>query len=112
VAQWEVLERITDEHFMPSLFAQARESSPAAVSKLLRQLQDASLIRAAVDRADGRQRRYALTAKGKRVMTRLRAARAEAIAAIWMDLPPRQLKNFSAFSAELIRRLEAFSSGE
>jgi hypothetical protein len=45
VAQWEVLERITDEHFMPSLFAQARESSstaPTAASAAMRSPRRAS----------------------------------------------------------------------
>ena len=40
--QWAVLEEIATEHFMPSMFARARESSAAAVSKTLRQLSEKS----------------------------------------------------------------------
>ncbi len=106
VAQWRVLVEISDEHFMPSMFARERESTPAAVSKILRQLQDSGLVSASIDRRDGRQRRYALTAKGRRTMRALRSAREEAIGAIWMDLDPKRLESFTVFSAELIRRLE------
>jgi DNA-binding MarR family transcriptional regulator len=106
VAQWEVLEGISDEHFMPSLFARERESSPAAVSKILRQLLEKGLIRVRISRTDGRQRRYALTPRGRRTMAALRAARERAIQAIWMDLSPRELDGFNRFSGKLATRLE------
>lgn len=82
VQQWRVLEEISGEHFMPSMFARAQESSPAAVSKVLRQLLDKGLVAAAVGERDGRQRRYTLTAKGRRTMEALRASRERAIRAI------------------------------
>src|ERR1700675_320084 len=63
--QWQVLEEIATDHFMPSLFARRRESSAAAVSRLVRQLLDKRLVSAAAHDHDGRQRQYVLTAKGK-----------------------------------------------
>lgn len=106
VAQWEILEGISDEHFMPSLFARERESTPAAVSKILRQLLDKGLIAVRVSRTDGRQRRYTLTAKGRRTMDEIRAARQRAIETIWMDLEAKELDGFVRFSGRLLERLE------
>src|SRR5437763_12020581 len=69
--QWRVLEEISTEHFIPSLFAKHRESSAAAVSKVLRQLLDKELVRVSVSADDGRQRKYELTTKGHKAMQRL-----------------------------------------
>lgn len=110
VQQWRVLEEISDEHFIPSLFAKARDSSPAAVSKILRQLLDRGLVTVQVDRTDGRQRRYALSEAGRQVMDRLRASRQKAIEAVWTDLDPEDLARFTNFSNELVRRLEAYAA--
>ena len=60
-SQWEILERIASEHFMPSLFARHRESSAPAVSRIIRQLLRKKLITVSVSDTDGRQRRYQLT---------------------------------------------------
>ena len=65
IEQWRVLEEISTEHFIPSMFARSRDSSAAAVSKILRQLLDAGLVTAAIGRADRRNRSYKLTAKGR-----------------------------------------------
>jgi DNA-binding MarR family transcriptional regulator len=111
-AQWRVLEEIATEHFMPSLFARARESTPPAVSRLLRQLADRGLISVAVAKPDARQRRYALTAAGRRLLDRLREARRRAIDAVWMDLPPAQLDAFVRFGDALIPRLEAYAASD
>ena len=73
--EWRVLDGICSEDFMPSMFARRRESTPAAVSKILRQLIDKRLVDVTVSKADGRQRDYALTAKGHRTMLRLREQR-------------------------------------
>jgi DNA-binding MarR family transcriptional regulator len=107
--QWQVLEEIATDHFMPSLFARRRESSAAAVSRLVRQLLDKRLVSASVHEHDGRQRRYVLTAKGKRTLDGLRADRQSAIDAIWTSLDPRALATFTAVSAELVRRIEAYA---
>ena len=106
VAQWEVLSEISGEQFMPSLFARRRESTPAAVSKILRQLLDKGLITARISQTDGRQRDYALTAKGRRAIKALRADRRRAIEAIWLDLAPRELDAFTRFADKLIGRME------
>ncbi len=45
IEQWRVLEEISTEHFIPSMFARSRDSSAAAVSKILRQLLDAGWSR-------------------------------------------------------------------
>lgn len=42
--QWAVLEEISTEHFVPSMFARTRASSAAAVSKTLRQLLNKELV--------------------------------------------------------------------
>ncbi len=108
--QWEVLERIATEHFMPSLFARRRESSAAAVSRLIRQLLDKRLVTASARDHDGRQRQYVLTAKGRRTLATLRAGRQAAIDAIWSSLDRRALATFTEVSAELIRRIEAYAA--
>src|SRR5712672_1642169 len=61
VEQWRVLEQIATEHFVPSMFARSRESSQAAVSRILSQLIDDDLIEVAIAKADRRHRNYALT---------------------------------------------------
>jgi DNA-binding MarR family transcriptional regulator len=106
-AQWEVLERIASEHFMPSLFARHRDSSAPAVSRIIRQLLRKKLITVSVSNTDGRQRRYQLTARGQKTLDALRATRSRAIDAVWMHLDPRALAAFTQFSGELITRLEA-----
>ena len=109
-AQWRVLEEIQSEHFMPSLFARDREVSPAAVSRTLRQLQERGLVRAAIAAGDARQRRYALTARGRQVISALRAAREQALVAVWDRLPAAEVDAFAAFSHRLSDRLEAHAS--
>jgi len=109
VQQWRVLEEISTEHFLPSLFARQRECTPAAISKLLRQLLDKGLIRAAISKRDGRQRSYELTAEGHRTIEQLRDERGQAIRAIWSDLPDQEVSRFARFAGELSDRLEAFA---
>jgi DNA-binding MarR family transcriptional regulator len=106
-AQWEILERIATDHFMPSMFARHRESSAPAVSRVVRQLVRKKLITVSLSDKDGRQRRYQLTARGQKILEVLRATRRRAIDAIWMDLDPRALAAFTEFSGGLIARLEA-----
>jgi DNA-binding MarR family transcriptional regulator len=108
--QWGVLEEVATEHFMPSLFARKRESSAAAVSKILRQLVDKGLVVAAVAKDDARQRRYALTGKGKRVMDRLREGREAAVQQVWMSLDRDRLRAFTDFGRTLIDRLEQYAA--
>ena len=109
-AQWEVLERIASEQFMPSLFARHRDSSPPAVSRIIRQLLRKRLITVSVSATDVRQRRYQLTARGRKTLDALRGLRRRAIDTIWMDLDPCALAAFTDFSGELISRLEAYAS--
>jgi DNA-binding MarR family transcriptional regulator len=107
--QWRVLEEISSEHFMPSMFARSRESSPAAVSKTLRQLANKGLISASVSKADGRQRKYVLTARGRRTLDNLRLRREEAIAHVWVGLDARPLRTFTQFGNRLTQRLEEYA---
>src|SRR5262249_42152838 len=88
-AQWDVLERIASERFMPSLFARHRDSSPPAVSRIIRQLLRKGLITVSVSATDGRQRRYQLTARGRKTLDALRGLRRGAVAVMWMALAPR-----------------------
>ena len=110
--QWRVIEEISTEHFMPSMFARRRECSSAAVSKILRQLLDRELIRATIGKVDARQREYSLTAAGRRLVGRLRRERSRAIEAVWNDLPRADLNRFAAFSGELALRLEGYAERE
>lgn len=108
--QWRVLEEIHTEDFMPSLFARNRETSPAAISRTLRQLQERGLVRAAISTADARQRTYALTARGRRAIERLHAARENALEAIWDPFPAAEIDTFVAFATGLANRLEAYAA--
>jgi DNA-binding MarR family transcriptional regulator len=107
--QWEILEHIATDHFMPSMFARHRESSAPAVSRVIRQLVRKKLVTVSLSEVDGRQRRYQLTARGQKTLEALRATRRRAIDAIWMDLDPRALAAFTEFSGGLIARLEAYA---
>jgi DNA-binding MarR family transcriptional regulator len=104
--QWGVLEEISSEHFMPSMFARQRESSQAAVSKTLRQLSDKGLIETEVPAGDGRRRSYQLTEMGKRVMRELRKQRERAIEHVWSRLPERSLQDFISVTDELAQRMD------
>jgi DNA-binding MarR family transcriptional regulator len=106
--QWGVLEEISSEHFMPSMFARQRESTAAAVSKTLRQLIDKDLVSVTVRPNDGRQRNYQLSERGERIMNQLRQERADAIAAIWMNFDDEQLKTFTDFGNRLTDALEVY----
>ncbi len=108
-AQWRVLEEIARQGFMPSLFARRRQCTAAAVSRTLRQLQERGLVTVAISAGDARQRDYALTAKGRRVLSHLRESRERALDAVWRDLPARDIDRFGRFSAELADRLERYA---
>ena len=110
--QWLVLERISDEHFMPSMFAREQDSSLAAVSKILRQLVDKEVVSVSLSEADARQREYQLTPKGQTLMSKLRTLRMAAIDQIWMAQDPRGLAQFCEFVTELISSIEMFSGKE
>ena len=110
--QWAALEEIAAPDFMPSLFAKKRDSSPAAVSKILRQLVDKGLVVATVGKGDARQRKYALTAKGKRVVDRLRESRESAIREVWLSLDRAGIRAFTDFGRELIDKLSRYAAAE
>ena len=86
---------------MPSMFARQRDSSAAAVSKTIRQLIDKGLISVSLNADDGRQRDYVLSAKGRKVMRRLRDSREAAIERVWLKLPVSRVRAFSEFAADL-----------
>jgi DNA-binding MarR family transcriptional regulator len=110
-AQWRLLEEIGRKDFMPSLFARRRDCTPAAVSRTLRQLQDQSLVKAAISAEDARQRKFRLTARGRRMLEGLQASRERALDAVWRDLPAGEIERFGRFSARLADRLEAYADG-
>jgi DNA-binding MarR family transcriptional regulator len=111
-AQYQVLEQIGSRSFMPSLFARRRESSAAAVSKVLRTLQDSGLVEAAIGDGDARRRSYRLTAVGARLLEGVEAGRRRAIDAVWSDLDPKELQRFARFSDRLAERLEAYAESQ
>src|SRR5262245_41756330 len=108
--EWQVLEEIAGERFMPSLFARRRRVSPAAISRTLRGLKARGCVRDEIAPRDARQRAYRLTAEGRRVLARLRASRARAVEAIWAPLPAADLVRFGRFAGELADRLEAYAT--
>jgi DNA-binding MarR family transcriptional regulator len=109
-AQWNVLEEISTEHFMPSMFAKNEDRSRPAVSKIIRQLLDRNLVHVAISQNDGRQREYALTSDGSATLDKLRKERARAIDAIWMKLEPQALERFNSFASDLVARIERHAS--
>lgn len=109
VQQWSFLEQIGGDHFMPSIFARERESSRAAVSKTLRQLLDKGLVTVSISAEDGRQREYALTDKGRKVMSQVDSSRRDAIDAVWHAMDEDRLNRFTDISAELIERLDQYA---
>jgi DNA-binding MarR family transcriptional regulator len=107
IPQWRVLEEIATEHFMPSLFAQRRSVTPAAVSKVIRGLLERDLVRTSIADGDRRQRAYELTATGAQLLDRIRMTRQIAIEEIWLQLPVSELTEFARFGQLLGDRLEA-----
>ncbi|MDZ4697184.1 MAG: hypothetical protein SGI86_18755 [Deltaproteobacteria bacterium] len=110
--QWSVLEEIATLHFMPSMFAKRRSSSPAAISKTLRHLMERGLVSVAVGDGDGRRRSYSLTAQGEKTMVLLRKGRQLAIDRIWRDLDVEGLAGFCKFADELARRMEDYAGAK
>jgi DNA-binding MarR family transcriptional regulator len=106
--QWETLEEIATEHFMPSMFASERNSSRAFVSKTIRQLVDQGLVEVSLAEHDARHRDYQLTPTGRATMDALRKDRERAISAIWMKIDERRLRQFAKFSSELADALEKY----
>jgi DNA-binding MarR family transcriptional regulator len=107
--QWQVLEEVNGEAFMPSMFARNRETSAAAVSRTLRQLLDGDFLRATIDASDGRQRVYRLTAKGRRALAKLAEQRQDAIDDVWAPFGREELCSFSDFADSLSDRLEQYA---
>jgi DNA-binding MarR family transcriptional regulator len=63
-----------------------------------------------LSKADGRQRAYVLSAKGKRLLESLRREREQAIEQIWLPLDRDQLQGFATFANQLTLRLEHYGS--
>ena len=110
--QWRVLDEIAAEDFMPSMFARRKSKTPAAVSKVIRQLLDLKLIDASISPDDARQRRYALTARGRQTMELVRQDRQRALDRVWSGIAARELAAFTRFSSDLAERLEAHERDE
>jgi DNA-binding MarR family transcriptional regulator len=106
--RWRLLEEVEGGTFMPSMFARRRARSAAAVSRTLRQLLDQDLVRASIDSADGRQRIYALTPRGRRTLAGLRRRRERAVEEIWGPFGSARLRSFQRFAEELADRLETY----
>lgn len=107
-AQWRVLEEVGQEDFLPSLFARDRRLQPAAVSRTLRELAERGWVRPLPVAGDRRKREYVLTVRGGEVLERLRAAREEALVAVWDGLPADELAGFQKLATRLADGLEAY----
>lgn len=108
--QWRVLEEISTEHFMPSMFAKSQDRTAAAVSKILRQLLDKGLVVTSVSEADGRQRNYELSDAGERTMAELHLHRQAAIDEVWMSFGDDALRQFAATANLIGDAIENFTS--
>ncbi len=107
--QWRVLEQIASEEFMPSMFARSRETSAASISRTLRQLLERELVAVSIGSEDARQREYRVTARGRRVLSKLRERRREALETVWSDFSGRELREFARFAQVLADRIEAYA---
>jgi len=108
-SQWRLLEEIAAESFMPSMFARRRDCTPAAISRGLRGLLERGWVTVEIASGDARQRRYRLTAEGRRVLERLRRGRERAIAAVWQGFDVAALRGFVGFASELADHLEEYA---
>jgi DNA-binding MarR family transcriptional regulator len=111
-AQWRLLEEISGDHFMPSMFARRQDCSPAAVSRTLRGLLDRDLVSAKIATDDARQRIYRLTPGGRRLLAQLNRDRARAIEAIWAPFSSAELERFTRFAGALSDSLEGYRHRE
>jgi DNA-binding MarR family transcriptional regulator len=109
VEQWRVMEEIGSRRFMPSMFARRRESSAAAVSRILRQLLDAGLVSVAISQTDGRNREYRLTSEGERALAALKRSREAAIESVWMTQDAAEIESFTEFARKLVSAIEEYS---
>lgn len=107
--QWQVLEEVDEESFMPSIFARRRSCTPAAVSRTLRQLLERDLVRASIGESDGRQRVYRLTPRGRRALEKLTARRQQAIESIWSPMRRTDLRSFTRLANDLANRLQDYA---
>lgn len=107
--QWRVLEEIASEGFMPSMFARRSETSPAAVSRTLRQLLERGLVAVSIGSEDARQREYKVTGRGRRLLAKLRSRREQALGRVWSHFSKRELLAFASFAEVLADRLEAYA---
>lgn len=108
--QWQVLEQVGRDDFMPSLFARRREVSAAAVSRTLRQLLDARLVDVQISPRDARQRLYRVTEKGRKALREVHEERQRAIDAVWTALSDADLKRFEKLAHGLTERLRAYEA--
>jgi len=107
--QWRLLEEIAAPGFLPSLFARRSDVTPAAVSKVLRQLLEKDLVAVAISEQDARQRDYTPTARGRKALARIESARQDAVRTIWSALAPRDVSQFADLSETLATRLESYA---
>jgi DNA-binding MarR family transcriptional regulator len=108
--QWRLLEEIASEEFMPSLFARSQECTPAAVSRVLRQLLELGLVQVSIGAEDARRREYALTPRGRETLDRLHSSREDALKEVWGTFRSDELARFAAFGGELADRLDAYAA--
>jgi DNA-binding MarR family transcriptional regulator len=109
-AQWRVLEEVSGENFLPSMFARQRAITAAAVSRTLRQLSEMGFVKSTIGTDDGRQRLYQVTAKGQRAMQKIHQAREDAVNSVWSTLSARDLTTFAKLSEQLAERLEEYAA--
>ncbi len=108
--QWQVLEQVGRDDFMPSLFARRRDVSAAAVSRTLRQLLDLRLVDVQISPRDARQRLYRVTEKGRKALDEVHGERQRAIAAVWESLSDADLTRFGRLAGELTERLRDYEA--
>ena len=106
--QWQVLEEVAHDDFMPSLFARRRAVSAAAISRTLRQLLDLGLVEVSISPRDARQRLYRLSTKGRRVLDAVHVEREKAVSRVWKALSDTDLRQFERIARGLTERLRRY----
>ena len=108
--QWQLLEQVSRDDFMPSLFARRRDVSPTAVSRTLRRLLDRQLVDVQISPRDARQRLYRVTAKGRKALDAVHEERERAIHAVWEALSDADLTRFEKLARGLTERLRSYEA--
>lgn len=107
LVQYLTLQAIAEGEIVGAELARRAAVSPAAVSQLLAALEETGLLRRGRIEDDRRRQPLVLTERGERVLRSAQTAVREGLAALLVDLPPRDADAL----ARVLGRLQAALSG-